>query len=382
MMPRCFEYLRRVLLACLLSPVVAGPLMAEPGISADQVLLGMVNAQSGPASGLGAGVAAGAQAYFMRVNAAGGIHGRKIRLLLRDDGYEPARTAALTRELIEQDQVFALLGYVGTPTSRAALPVALDAEVPYLFPFTGAEFLRKPLRKTVFNVRASYYDETDAIAEHLSQDPQIASIAILMQDDSFGETVKGGLAGALYGRGRHIQAEARIKRNSLEVAAAVQALKAAQPDAIVFVGTYSQLAAAVKEARRIGLNARFLTVSFIGTEHFISAAGAAAQGVYITQVMPSPYNLSLPLIQQYLQDIPPADIGYASLEGYVDAWVFSEALRKAGREPSREGLLNALQTMRVDLGGFALAFSPDSHQGSRAVFLTRIDNGQALPVQQ
>lgn len=379
--PQPLRCLRLALLAGLLSLMLNSMLMAEPGISANQVLLGMANAQTGPASGIGAGVSAGAQAYFSRVNAAGGIHGRKISLILKDDGYEPARTAAVTHELIEQDGVFALLGYVGTPTSRAALPIALDAQVPYLFPFTGAEFLRTPVRESVFTVRASYYDETEAIVEHLTNDLGMRKIAILMQDDSFGETVKGGLAGALYGRDLHIQHAARIKRNSLDVMPAVQALKSAEPQAIVFVGTYMQLAAAVKQARAIGLNARFVTVSFIGTENFISAGGADAEGVYITQVVPSPYNRALPIIQQYLLDIAPADIGYGSLEGYVDAWVFSEALRKAGPEPTRKALVKALQTLTVDLGGFPVAFSPTNHQGSNAVFLTRVQDGRALPVQ-
>ena len=356
--------------------------LAVDGITADQVLVGMVNAQTGPAAGIGKGLHAGAHAYFSKLNGDGGVHGRKIKLLLKDDGYEPARTAVETHSLIEQDKVFALLGYVGTPTSRAAMPIALAARVPYLFAFTGAEFLRMPVRKWVFNVRASYYDETEEIVERLTKDLGIRKIAILMQDDSFGETVKGGLAGALYGRDLHIQAEARIKRNSLDVAGAVQELKNAQPDAIVFVGTYMQLAAAVKQARTIGLKTRFLTVSFIGTENFISEAGADADGVYITQVVPSPHNTSLPLIQSYLADIAPADIGYGSLEGYIDAWVFSEALRKAGPEPSRETLVKALQTLNIDFAGFPLAFSPGNHQGSTAVFLTRVQSGRAMPVKR
>lgn len=379
-MPRRMGFLRLILLFSLLCQQLNGLVLAEPGVSANQVLLGMANAQTGPASGIGMGVSAGAQAYFSRVNAAGGIHGRKISLILKDDGYEPARTAAVTHELIEQDGVFALLGYVGTPTSRAALPIALDAQVPYLFPFTGAEFLRTPVREWVFNVRASYYDETEAMVEHLTTDLGLRKIAILMQDDSFGETVKGGLAGALYGRDLHIQHVARIKRNSLDVMSAVQSLKSAEPQAIVFVGTYMQLAAAVKQARAIGLNARFVTVSFIGTENFISASGSDAEGVYITQVVPSPYDRSLPIIQQYLLDIAPADVGYGSLEGYIDAWVFSEALRKAGPEPTREALVKALQGLSVDLGGFPIAFSPTRHQGSTAVFLTRVQGGRALPV--
>ncbi|MDP3847572.1 MAG: ABC transporter substrate-binding protein [Pseudomonas sp.] len=355
---------------------------AENGVSADDIRIGMVNAQSGPAAGLGLGMYAGAAAYFARINAEGGVNGRKITLILKDDGYEPARSAALTEQLIKVDQVFALLGYVGTPTSRAALPIAAQAEVPYLFPFTGAEFLRTPLKKWAFNLRASYFDETEELVERINKDLGSQKVALLMQDDSFGEAVKSGLAGALDKRGMRIHAEARIQRNSLQVNGAVAALKLATPDAIVFVGTYQQLAAAIKQAKASGVTARFFTVSFIGTENFISAAGADGDGVYITQVMPSPHDRSLAVIRDYLADIKPSEVGYASLEGYIAAMVFAKALANTGAQPTRAELADALQYLNTDLGGFKVAFSPSNHQGSDAVFLTRVQAGKALPVKR
>ena len=367
-------------LVCGIWPMAA--VQAEPGISVQEVRVGMVNAQSGPAAGLGVGMKAGAQAYFSRVNEAGGINGRRIVLVSRDDGYEPARTAAMTRELIESGDVFALLGYVGTPTSRAAMPIALQAEVPYLFPFTGAEVLRTPVHRWVFNVRASYFDETEEMVERMSGDLGVKSVALLMQDDSFGETVKSGLMGALHKRGMQIQAEARIQRNSLEVAAAVESLRRAEPDAIFFVGTYKQLAAAIKQAEALGIKARFFTVSFIGTENFIAEAGADGDGVYISQVMPSPHDASQALVRDYRTDIAPADVGYTSLEGYVGAAVFVRALRLAGNEPTRASLSNALEYLSADVGGFKVEFSPTDHQGSDAVFLTRIQDGKAIPVER
>lgn len=369
------------LMAALLSVLAVGGLRAEEGVTDDEVRLGMVNAQSGPAAGLGKGVYAGAQAYFARVNAAGGVYGRKISLQLRDDSYEPVRTADHTRELIASRNIFALFGYVGTPTSRAAMPIALQARVPYLFPFTGAEVLRKPVHPWVFNVRASYFDETEVMVERMTGDLGLRKVALLMQDDSFGETVKSGLVGALYRRDLKIHSEARVQRNSLEVAAAVDQLKQSQPEAIVFVGTYKQLAATVRQARVSGLGARFFTVSFVGTDNFIAEAGLAADGVYITQVMPSPYEPSSALIRQYQADLPADEIGYASLEGYIDAAVFVAALREAGPAPTRVALVQALAFLQVDLQGFAVAFSPSDHQGSDAVFLTRVEAGRALPVQ-
>ena len=363
----------------ILLPVLAAD--AENGVRPDEIRLGMANAQSGPAAGLGNGMRAGAQAYFTRINAEGGVHGRKITLIVKDDGYEPARSVAHTEALIETDKVFALLGYVGTPTSRAAVPIALRAQVPYLFPFTGAEFLRTPVKPWVFNIRASYFDETEEMVERMTADLGIEKIALLMQDDSFGETVKSGVVGALHKRGMQIHAEARIQRNSLDVEAAVAALLPAQPEAIVFIGTYQQLAEAIARAKALGGAARFFTVSFIGTENFIAAAGANADGVYITQVMPSPHDASRAIVKNYLADIAPADVGYTSLEGYIDAAVFVAALRDAGPQPTRLELVKALEALNLDLGGFKVAFSPSNHQGSDAVFLIEIRDGKAVPIE-
>lgn len=370
---------RRLAIAAALGLALIPAARAEDGLSATEIRLGMANAQSGTAAALGKDMLAGAQAYFNRVNAAGGVGGRKISLVVKDDGYEPARTATATQSLIEADKVFALFGYVGTPTSSAAVPVASKAQVPYLFPFTGAEFLRNPVNKLVFNLRASYFDETETMVERLTQDLGVRKVAMLMQDDAFGEAVKGGIARALFKRDMKIHGEARIKRNSLDVDAAVQAMKQAQPEAIVFVGTYKQMAAAVRKAKASGVNARFLTVSFIGTENFIAEAGADGDGVYITQVTPSPHDGTVPVVRQYLADIGDAGIGYTSLEGYLNAAVLVEALKRTGAQPTRASLLAALEGMKTDLGGFPVEFSASRHQGSKTVFLTRVEGGKAVP---
>lgn len=373
--------LRQFLLAASIPLALSTfPAFAEDGVSATEIRLGMANAQTGPAAGLGTGMKAGASAYFARVNAAGGVNGRKIELVVKDDGYEPARTASATEALIGTDKVYALFGYVGTPTSSAAVPIASKAQVPYLFPFTGAEFLRNPVNKWVFNVRASYFDETEAMVERLTKDLGTKKIAMLMQDDAFGEAVKGGIARALFKRNMKIHAESRIKRNSLEVDAAVEELKAAQPEAIIFVGTYKQMAVAVKKAKAANMPARFLTVSFIGTENFIAEAGAAGDGVFITQVVPSPQDASVPLVKNYQADVKAENLGYTSLEGYVNAMVFVEALKAAGAQPTRAGLVTALEGLNTDVGGFKVKFSPSIHQGSSTVYVTKVQGGKAVSV--
>jgi ABC-type branched-subunit amino acid transport system substrate-binding protein len=374
--------LRQLLCCFAVSALFCGAALGgETGVDDKELHLGMVNAQSGPAAGLGKGMLAGAQAYFQRINAAGGVHGRRLSLVVRDDGYEPARTARLTEELIASRRVFALFGYVGTPTSRAAMPAALAAGVPYLFPFSGAEVLREPLHRWVFNVRASYFAETELLVAHMTEALKLNRVALLMQDDSFGETVKGGLAGALLKRGLRVEGEARILRNSLEVGEAVRQLLPSQPQAIFFIGTYKQLAAAIREARALGMQARFFSVSFVGTDSFIAEAGADAEGVYISQVVPSPDDTRLPLVRDYRADMR-GPLGYASLEGYIGAAVLVEALRRSGPQPTRAQLVEALKSMDMDLGGFRIRFGPKDHQGSDAVYLTRIEQGRAVPVLQ
>jgi len=364
--------------AILCVSVLCSVAHAEDGISKDEIHIGMANALSGPAKGLGEDVKAGAVAYFNKVNAAGGVNGRKIKLVSVDDGYEPAKTAEATRALIEQEKVFALFGYVGTPTSSAAVPLAAKAGIPYLFPFTGAEFLRNPVSKWVFNVRASYFDETEAMVEHLTKDLGVKKIALFIQDDAFGEAGKAGINKALSKRDMSVAVEARFKRNTLEIDDGLAAIKAAAPQAVVMVGPYKPLALFIKKAKAAGISAKFLTVSFVGTSDLISEVGADGEGVYISQVMPSPDDASFPLVKQFQADNKGGEINYTTLEGYTDAVVLVEALKKAGASPTREGLAAALEGMSTDLGGLKIAFSASKHQGSSQVFLTQIKGGKAV----
>lgn len=356
------------------------PAVAEDGITEKEIRIGMANALSGPASSLGTQLKAGAEAYLAKINAGGGVHGRKITLVSVDDGYEPDKAAAATRKLIEEEKVFSLFGYVGTPTSAAAVPLASKAGVPYLFAFTGAEFLRNPVNKWVFNVRASYFDETEMMVERLTTDLGIKKIALFLQDDAFGEAGKAGTLRALHKRNLKAVEEARYKRNTTDVEEGLAKLKAAQPEAVIFVGTYKSLAATVKKAKAAGVTAKFLTVSFIGTSDFIKEAGTDGDGVYITQVMPSPDDASVPLVKQYQQDMKGANLNYTSLEGYANAVMLVEALNKTGANPTRAGLINAMEGLSTDIGGVKIAYSSASHQGAKQVFVTKVQGGKAVSV--
>jgi branched-chain amino acid transport system substrate-binding protein len=356
---------------------------AEVGVTGTEVLIGMSNAQTGPASGLGTKLKEGAVAYFKKVNEAGGVNGRKIKLVSYDDGYEPERAAAMTQKLITEDKVFALFGYVGTPTSSAVLPLASKAGIPYIAPFTGAEMLRNPVNKIVFNVRASYFDETEGMVEHLTKDLGIKKIGVFIQDDAYGNAGKAGVVRALMKNNMALAGEGKFKRNTVEIDSALAALKEAQPEAVVMVGTYAACAAFVKKAKASGFNPKFLNVSFVGTSDFIREVGADGDGVYITQVVPSPEDATVPLVKQYQADMKAAgspDADYTSLEGYLDAVVLVEAMRKAGPDLTRASLLTAFENLQTVVGGVKVEYSPKNHQGLKGIFHTVVKGGKPVPV--
>lgn len=356
---------------------------AETGVTSSEILVGMSNAQTGPASGLGRKLKEGATAYFNRVNDAGGIHGRKIKLVSYDDGYEPERSAAMTAKLINEDKVFTLFGYVGTPTSSAALPLVSKAQVPYIAPFTGAEMLRNPVNKIVFNVRASYFDETEAMVERLMKDLNVKKVGVFIQDDAYGNAGKAGVVRALMKNNLQLAGEGKYKRNTVDVDAGLAALKEAKPEAVVMVGTYKACAAFVKKAKAAGFNPRFLNVSFVGTSDFIKEAGPEGEGVYITQVVPSPDDAGVTLVKQYQADMKESgagDFDYTSLEGYLDAVVLVEALKKAGKDLTRTGFVNAFEALQMDAGGVKVEYSPRSHQGLKGIFHTVVKAGKPVPV--
>lgn len=357
--------------------------LSENGVSPTEVRIGMANALSGPAMGLGTGIKRGSEVYFNKVNAAGGVNGRRIKLFSEDDGYEPTRAAGATRKLIEQDNVFALFGFVGTPTSKAAEPIASKAGVPFFGPFTGADFLRDPVNRLVFNVRESYYAEAELQIERLVKDLKIRKVGIFIQADVYGLAGKDAVVRALQKRNMEIAGEGRYQRNTEEVDAGIAMLKSEKPEAVIMVGAYKACAAFVKKAKANGLRPKFLSLSFLGTEDFIKAAGADGEGVYITQVVPSPTDASVPIVRQYQADMKEAgihDFDYVSLEGYIDAVVFVEGLKAAGANLSRGSLLAALNRMKANIGGLDISYSETDHQGLKQVHLTKVQNGKAVPI--
>lgn len=369
-------YLSTVAGVLLLCSALAG---AEVGVSDNKVVLGQSAALSGPAKLLGIEFRDGANAYFSQVNASGGVNGRDIELLSLDDGYEPDRAAANTRQLIEKDKVFALFGYVGTPTSNAALPVFTEAKVPFFAPFTGANSLRQPFNRFIFHIRAGYSDETEKIIKHATG-LNMKRIAVFYQNDSYGKAGLEGAIQALERRGLAPVATATVERNSTQVEDAVKKILTAQPDTVVMVSAYKSCAAFIRAMQNAGSTSQFYNVSFVGSRPLAEELGDEGAGVAISQVMPFPFDGVTPVVREYQAALrksqPKAPFSFTSLEGFIAAKVFVEGLRRAGNNPTRESLVATLEKIEdYDVGGFRVRFGPHSHSLSKYVNLTVIQRG-------
>ncbi len=349
---------------------------AAPGAHHDRLVLGQSAAFDGPAQALGLGMREGLLAAFNEANETGGVHGRKIELITYDDGYEPDRAMENTRKLINEDKVFALIGAVGTPTSKATQPIAKEADVPFIGPFTGAGFLRDPENTHVVNVRGTYDQETEAWIQHLTDDLGSQRIAILYQDDSFGRAGLSGVKKALEKRDMSLVAEGTYKRNSTAVKTALLQIRKGKPDAVVMVGSYKPIAEFVKLSRKLRLNAEFVTISFVGSKALAAELGSAGRGVVVTQVVPFYKDTTMPLVRDYQAALaeydPDAEAGFVSLEGYLVGRLMLASLEKAGRDISREALIDVFQKHNVtmDMGGVTLKYGPGDNQGMDSVYLS------------
>ena len=355
---------------------------SDPGVTPTKIVLGQAAVLSGPAAQLGLQMRNGIKTYLDHVNAAGGVYGRTLELVSEDDRYEPSVAPAASRKLIQEHKVFALLGYVGTPTGAAHLPVTTQARVPLVGMFTGAEILRLPINRYVFHVRASYYDETEKIVEQVVSTGG-KKISVFYQNDAYGEAGRKGTELALTKRAMKIHSNGTVERNTLKVEEAVKTIHSSEPDAIVMVGAYAACAEFIRQMKKAGSGATFYNVSFVGSKALADALGADGSGVAISQVVPFPWASSVPVVKEYQALAKKAgysDYNFSAMEGFLTAKVMVEGLRRAGKNPTREGLVDALERMNdVDLGGFYVSYSPKNHAGSKFVDLTIIGrNGKFM----
>lgn len=384
----CFLRTARIITAFSLltiSSLLSFTAHAEVGVTDTTITLGTSNAQSGAAEALGKGVSTGLKVYFDKINAAGGIEGRTISITQTDDAYEPENAIKNTEKLLKEDKVFALIGYVGTPTVKAVVPSISREKIPFFAPFTGAGFLRAPVLPTVFNLRAGYNDEMETIVAQLVDKKGLKKIALFMQNDSYGQAGEAGLKAALEKRSLSITETGTYERNTVNVAEALGRLKTSAPDAIVMVGAYKACAEFMKEAKAASFAPTFVNISFVGSTALMKASADAGEGTYITQILPNPFTSELQIAKDFRADMTAAGqtdaIDYTSFEGYVQAALFTEGLKKAGKDLTRDGLIAALNGLDVDLGGLKLTFSPTDHQASDIVYLSKIEGGKVVGVE-
>lgn len=377
---------RSFCLGVFLSAAMAAATAAPPA-SPGEIVIGQVAPLTGVIAGTGEEYVAGGAAYFAHVNATGGIHGRKVRVAVRDDAYKPDATLAMTRDLLEKERPLALFGFVGTANIQALNKnkVLEGAGLPLIAPYTGAQDLREPMNPHIFHIRASYSDEAGRMVEQLHT-LGLRRFAVFYQDDGFGKSGLAGAEKALQKSGLALVGKGAYDRTKPEaVDAAVDGIAPGMPDAVIMVSVNRASAAFIKKLRAKGSSARMFSISVVNFKELLKNAGEdVARGVGISQVMPYPYGQQLPVVREFQQLMakyqPGKTISYASVESFIAAKVLVEAIRRSGGNPTPAKVTAELEKMTdFDVGGFKIGFSPDNRVGSRFVEVTVIGpNGKLM----
>ena len=343
------------------------------GVTADTITIGQSGALTGPSDEIGKEMKAGAEVYFNAVNQAGGVGGRKIKFVSLDDAGEPDKAKANTQKLIAEENVLALLGYNGDHVIKVAMPLVDKAKVPFIAPATGDQLLHESFNRYVFNIRASYMEEVDRMVDQLVR-RGLTKIALFYQNDPYG---RGGLAGldkAMRDRKLTIVLFGSVDRNSVNVTSAAQNIHKSGAQAVVIAAVGKTAAAFIKEMKKLGSGAQFVALSNAGAKTLSSTLGEDGRGVAVSQVVPLPTSEGEPLGREYVKAMGGVNnVSFASLEGYIGAKVLVEGIKKAGKTPTRESLVDALDKAgTIDLSGFKVKFSPTNHNGSTLVEATVI----------
>jgi branched-chain amino acid transport system substrate-binding protein len=346
------------------------------GVTADTITIGQSAPLSGPAEELGREMKAGAEAAFAAVNEAGGIGGRKIKLVTLDDANDPERTKANTQKLINEENVLALFGYVGTHAINPILPVVEKSKVALIGPMTGDSNLRDSVQRYVYTTRASYVEEAEQLVAQLVA-RKLTKIALFYQNDASGRAGLAAVDYAMRKRNLPIVIFGTVNRGAVNVESAAQTIAKSGANAVVIAAGSTSGAAFIKHMRKQGSQAQFALFSTAAGKNLVAKLGDDARGVAVSQVVPLPFSEAEPLGREYLKRIGgTAKASHASLEGYVAARVLIEGLKRAGKSPTRESLVDGLDKAgTVDVNGFRLAYSPINHNGTNFVELTVIGAG-------
>lgn len=368
--------LKHLRIALALSLAAAQPAQAA------ELVVAQVAPLSGVLAATGQQMVLGAKIYFEHVNSRGGVHGAKIRHVVKDDGYKIDETIRLTQEAIRRDQALALIGFAGTANLTELLKrnILQEAGIALVAPYTGGEPLRTPFNPNIFHIRAGYADEAEHMVGHLVT-LGIKDIGVYYQNDGFGKAGLTGVEEALKRRDLKLMASAPYERNKLDdsVAQAVAAFQKAGVSAIIMISINPTTAAFVKAYRAAGGRAQLFNISVVDPAELVKLAGVEhMHGLGISQVMPFPYSPTLPVIREYHEIFAryapkDAQISYTSFEEFIGAKVLVEGLRRAGPNPTRQKVLHALAHLgRYDVGGFQVGFAPDNRLGSKYVEVTII----------
>ena len=354
-----------------------------PGVTADEIRLGSSLALSGHASFLGTQTLHGALCYIRAINEGGGVHGRSIKVIAYDDGYDPPRCLENTQKLIVEDKVFGLFCYVGTPTSVKIMPLVEEARLPLVGLFTGAQILRNPFQRYIINIRASYYQETGAVVDELVESLGLKKFAVFYQYDDYGFDGLTGTQIALEKYGLTPVAAGSYRRGSIEVEEALEQILPSGAEVVIMIGTYDPCAKFIRLARSRGFHPIFHCLSFVGGDELAKKLGREGEGVIITQVVPPPTETLLldaaaeytKLLAHYYPEDKPNYVGF---EGYLNARVLVEGLKRAGPDLTRENFINAIETIENYSLGIAnpLNFNAQDHQGLERVYFTQIRGGK------
>lgn len=358
----------------LLLSIVSVLSFAEEGVTDDKILIGQTIGVTGTIAGPVKEMNEGAAAYFASVNARGGIHGRKIEIRTLDDKFDPATARANAERLVRKDHVFALFQSRGTPHTEAILPVLAAYNVPLVAPSTGATLFHEPVNPLIFNVRAKYQDEVAKAIEHLST-IGVKNIGLLHVDDTFGQDGLAGFTKAMNGLKLKPAIVAKFDRVNPDYDLTAKAVIDAKPSALIVISSSKNTVAVIKAIRAQGSKMQILTLSNNSSASFVKELGKDGNGIVVTQISPAPHLVTTMLGQEFkvAAKASGATISYAAMEGFVNAKVLVEGLRRAGRNLTRSGLISGLESMqRVDLGGLLVTYSATDHTGSEFVEMTMI----------
>lgn len=350
------------------------------GVTGDKIVLGQTSALTGPFGDLGQEMLKGSKAYFAVLNASGGVHGRKIELVARDDGYDVTRATQNAKAFIDEKNVFALFCSLGTPMTEAIVPLSKGSGIPLIAPFTGAKSVRDVNAQNVLNIRAGYSDEAAHLIRHLNT-IGIKRVALVYQNNSFGKEILASVEQAASGGDLKLVWKGTAEPSGADAAEATKKAFAAKPEALVVGVAGKSSLEVIRAARGLSPGLPLYSLSVVATPANLREMGAAGRGVVISQVVPFP-NSTLPLAKEYREAMLKSgykEFTHLSFEGYINAKVAAAGLTKAGRNLTQQGFVSALQSLQhLDLGGMEVSFGNGGASGSKFVELTMVDRSGAF----